>query len=123
MCKKVFMSLVVLMVASPAAYAETIVGRWCDQMIPNNPKFRAELSIVIKDNGDVVMRSKYADGSGGTYPLNEIGNDMYEQQNSRHGDKYRIVRSTGELQLLDNDGLIRTAKRLENTPHRGDCLS
>ena len=122
MNKCVVSMLIVWFGLTTTASAEITVGRWCDQLLPNNPKFKAELSIVVEDNGDVVLRSKHADGSSGSDPLDELGNDIYANADSPHGEKYRIVPKTGELQLIDNDGLIRTANRLENDAVSGDCL-
>jgi hypothetical protein len=42
---------------------------------------------------------------------------------SPSGDVYRIVANTGELQLLDSDGLIRTATKLENEPQPDECAN
>lgn len=108
-------------IISSPAIGETVVGRWCDKMVPNAPDFNGTMSLVITDDGTPEMRTKFNDGSNRTVPLSEEGNEVYKEIGSRFGDGFRIVPSTGNLQLLDNDGLIRTAKRLENTPRKGEC--
>ena len=107
--------------ATEVAGGETTIGRWCDQMIPNIPEYDSILSIVITDNGEVVLKPRYGDGSSGEYELRGKAGSIYERIGSSSGDKYRIVPSTGNLQLLDDDGLIRVARRLENTPQTNEC--
>ena len=41
---------------------------------------------------------------------------------SPSGDGYRIVPNSGNLQIFDDDGIIREAARLENIPQPGDCV-
>lgn len=101
--------------------AETVIGRWCDKAIPNMPKWYLIHTILISDDGIPMHRLNAGDGSSTESVLLELGNETYAEQGDQHGDKYRIVPSTGQLQLLDNDGLIRTASRLENSPQQGEC--
>ena len=107
--------------ATGAAGSETTIGRWCDRMIPNLPEYNRTMAIVITNDGKVMLKSKFSDGSSSINELREIMGNIYEQIGSDHGDKYRIVPSSGELQLLDEDGLIRVAGRLENTPQSKEC--
>lgn len=119
---KHMMIVVVMILSVPAiAQSETTIGRWCDHMLPNMPKFNYVMAIVVGDDGKVILRSKFGDGSSGTSQLREAGGGIYEMVKSGSGDKYRIIPSTGDLQLLDNDGLVRVATRLENTPKSGEC--
>ena len=103
------------------AHAETTIGRWCDKQIPNMPKYNGILAIVITDDGAIELRSRWGDGSSLVTELSEQSGEMYAAVGSSSGDKYRVVPADGNLQLLDNDGLIRVATRLENTPQPGDC--
>ena len=120
------MTAVVIAVAFMLAFAisgmadELIIGRWCDRMIPNMPKYNRTMAIVVADDR-VLLKSEFGDGSSSVNELREAGGGVYEKTGSATGDKYRIVSNTGELQLLDQDGLIRIAARLENTPQRGEC--
>ena len=80
------------------------------------------MAIVIADNGKVVLQSQFRDGSSSTTrELREAAGSIYEKIGSTYGDKYRIIPSTGNLQLLDEDGLVRVAARLENTPSSREC--
>ena len=115
-------AVLALALVTETAAADTTIGRWCDRMIPNNPKYNRTMAIVITNDGNVELRSNFNDGSSSTNELREAPGGIYEKTGSRFGDKYRIVPSTGYLQLLDNDGLVRTAIRLENTPQRNECL-
>jgi hypothetical protein len=79
--------------------------------------------MVVTSTGKLEMHIKLLGGKGTvTARLRELGHRLYEHIGSPHGDMYRIVRTTGDLQLHDNYGLIRTAKRLENVARAGDCL-
>ena len=104
-----------------AAGSETTIGRWCDRMLPNLSKHNQTMAIVIANDGKVVLKSNFNDGSSSINELRETAGSIYEKIGSNFGDKYRVVPSTGNLQLLDKDGLIRVATRLENTPQRNEC--
>ena len=115
------MAMFVLAFATDAAEGEKTIGRWCDRMIPNVPKYNYTMAIVITNDGKVMLKSKFNDGSSSINQLREAAGNIYEEIGSSYGDKYRIVPSTGNLQLLDEDGLIRVATRLENTPQSNEC--
>ena len=118
----VFMTAAIVMaLATDAAGGETTIGRWCDRMIPNMSKYNRTMAIVIGNDGKVVLKSKFKDGSSRMNELREAAGSIYEKIGSSSGDKYRIVPNTGDLQLLDNDGLIRVATRLEITPKSNEC--
>lgn len=108
-------------VASQATASEIVVGRWCDRMLPNMPDFNRIIEIVINEDDEVIMRNDFADGSSGQDKLEEVSGSRYVKIDSPSGDNYRIVSSSGDLQLLDEDGLIRTATRLENKASSGEC--
>ena len=69
----------------------------------------------------VALRSKFNDGSSTVHELREVVGGIYVKIGSHTGDKYRIVPNTGDLQLLDDDGLIRMATRLENSSQINEC--
>ena len=117
----IIVAMFVLAFATDAAEGETTIGRWCDRMIPNVPKYNYIMAIVITNDGKVMLKSKFNDGSSSTNKLREAAGNIYEEIGSSYGDKYRIVPSTGNLQLLDEDNLIRVATRLENTPQSNEC--
>lgn len=102
-------------------HAETNIGRWCDKMLPTMPQYNGIMEIVITDDGAIELRTHYGDGSNAVTKLNEQNGGIYAAIESSSGDKYRIGTADGNLQLLDNDGLIRVAIRLENTPQSGEC--
>lgn len=111
-----------LTLAMDAVASETTIGRWCDRMIPNNSKYNRTMAIVITSSGNLVLKSNFNDGSSSMNELREAPAGVYEKVESSSGDKYRIVQNTGDLQLLDNDGLVRIAVRLENSPQRNECV-
>ena len=110
-----------LLLIGTTAYAETTIGRWCDKRAPTMPQFNGIMEIVVTDDGAIELRVRFADGSSAVVQLREQPGGIYAASESSSGDKYRIVPADGNLQLLDNDGLIRVATRLENTPQPGDC--
>ena len=103
------------------AHAETTIGRWCDKQIPTMPQYNGIMEIVITDEGAIELRTRYGDGSSAVSRLEERKGGIYADVESTHGDKFRIVPADGNLQLLDNDGLIRVATGLENKPQPGEC--
>ena len=112
-----------LALITDAEGSDSTIGRWCDRMIPNLSKYNQTMAIVIANDGKVILKSNFNDGSSSINELREAAGSIYEKIGSRSGDKYRIDPSTGNLQLLDEDGLIRVATRLENTPQRNECLN
>ncbi len=102
------------------AHAETIVGRWCDIMVPGKAEYYAIKEIVITDDGNIELRSQYGDGSKGIERLVKQDSRHYLTLN-RHGEKYRIIPDSGNLELAGPDGPFRVATRLANTPQDGEC--
>ena len=90
-------------------------------MIPNLPEYNRTITIVIADDGKILLTSNFKDGSSSVNELREALGGIYEVIGSSSGDKYRFVASTGDLQLLDDDGLIRVASRLKNAPQSNEC--
>lgn len=108
-------------IAASGAVAETTIGRWCDRMIPSMPKYNRILEVVVTNSGGVEVRSNLNDGSPLTNDLREVAGNMYEVVGSTSGEKYRILSNDGNLQLIDEDGIIRVASRLENKRQSGEC--
>ncbi len=90
-------------------------------MIPNLPAYNRTITIVVADDGKVLLTSNFKDGSSSVNELREVSGGIYEVIENSFGEKYRFVASTGNLQLLDDDGLIRVASRLENAPETNEC--
>ena len=112
--------LLALLAMSPA-YGQTLVGRWCDRMVPNLPNLNSIITIVINAQNEPEAHTKFYDSSTAIKKLREVSGNIFSVLDSSSGDKYRISGSTGELQLIDNDGLIRVASRLGNAPQAGEC--
>ena len=108
--------------SSPATAEETTLGRWCDRMVPTNPKSNREITIKVTASGDTIAAYRFVSSAAREAELIEQTGARYLVKDSSHGDGYRIVPSSGELQLIDRDGLIRVASRLEKSPQPGDCL-
>lgn len=103
------------------AHAETTLGRWCWKPVPTMPNLNGILTIKIADDGQPYLESKYGDGSSGKIVLEELSATHYTNPNSKHGDSYRIIKTDGSLQLIDNDGIGGVARRLENSPVESEC--
>ena len=114
------MALCLALVPSTGVASETMIGRWCDVVL-RSANITQTIEFVIVADGALLMRRAFSDGSSDEVPLEELGGEVYAEVDADFGERYRIVGSSGELQLLDDDGLIRTARRLENTPRAGDC--
>ncbi len=110
-----------ILLLSSFANAETAVGRWCDRAVPSMPQFNRVMTIVLTQDGHVELRSEFIDGSSSVLELQELSGNMYALANSQSGERYRTISDDGSLQLLDADGLVRTALRLEDSPQTGEC--
>ena len=119
---KMIRVLFILIFISSSAQAETIIGRWCDRAVPNFNQFNNVITIKIDDENATVLVQNFADGSSTSSVLRESSGAVYEIVSSATNERFRIVPNNGELQLLDNNGLIRTAERLENTVMPGECF-
>lgn len=119
--KEKLLVLGLMLVMSSNSYAETTLGRWCWKPVPTMPKLNGILEIKIADDGQAYLESKYGDGSSNKIALKELSANYYANPDSKHGDSYRIVENDGSLQLIDNDGIGGTARRLQNEPVEGDC--
>jgi hypothetical protein len=119
MSKMLALALLATGLSSGLALAsEVTIGRWCDQMALG----KREMAIRVTDQGQAVAFSRFYGGSTLSAPLAENAGNIFAVIDSPSGDQYRVVPATGDLQLIDNDGLIRTATRLENEPQPGECL-
>ncbi|QIB65345.1 hypothetical protein [Kineobactrum salinum] len=112
-----------ILLLSSFANAETTVGRWCDRTVSSMPQFNRVMTIVLTQDAHVELSSEFNDGSSSVLELQELPGNMYALANSQSGERYRIISADGSLQLLDADGLVRTATRLENSPQTGECGS
>ena len=119
MSQGVFQGLA-LVFACTTATADTTIGRWCDRWSSAYKSHRV-MTITIRDDGGIVLSTKFGDGSSRSTPLRERPNGILEKVGSPHWDAYRIIPSDGNLQMLDQDGLIRVGRRLENTARSGEC--
>ena len=112
---------ITLLGVAGGAQADMTIGRWCDRILPGTPKYNHIMTLSVRDDGSIALASEYGDGSAGTQELRETGDRLYAAVDNELGEKYRIVPATGNLQMLDADGLIRVAYRLENSPQNGEC--
>lgn len=115
-------AFVFLVLLAAPAYSETMIGRWCDQPVPTMPRLNQIIEIVLTEQGAFELRSEFGDGSTRVAELEEVSGDLYRDVGGSFGERYRIVSSDGSLQLIDDDGIIRVARRLENAPTAGECF-
>lgn len=105
-----------------APTAPRTIGRWCDEMVPGNAKFRSEITITSSTVGSKAATVRFSDGSQKARQLSELSGGRLLVVGSNTGDQYRISEGSGDLELSDRDGYIRSARRLESSPRSGDCL-
>ena len=113
--------VVVAATLGTTGHAETTIGRWCDRMVPTMPTYNRIITIRLNATGAAEAHSLFGDGSEMTQGLHEVSGNVFAVLDSPSNDRSRIVPSSGELQLIDNDGLIRVARRLGNTRTPGEC--
>lgn len=111
-----------LALSSPAAEAETL-GRWCDQPVPNAAMAAGKDAVITIFIEDGLARAtfEFADGSVWTPELVERGKGAFDVVGSPSGDGYRVNSMTGDLDLVDDIGFIRSAFRLGIEPNDGEC--
>lgn len=117
-------AVAIVMAGAAVASAQTtdlVIGRWCDQPVPNFRGADNTITIVIRGTDALALRL-FRDGSSQEQALVEHSGGVFAVVDNPRGDRFRIVPNNGELQLIDNDGLIRIARRLENQPQQGDCI-
>ena len=96
--------------------AETIIGRWCAKPLPSHPSLVREITIKIDKHGRTVVISIFGDRKQAdrappiVEPLSKGGRNYFRVRGSPSGDSFRIAPS-GDLQLIDSDGLIGIARR------------
>ena len=100
---------------------EYIIGRWCDRRLASTEEYSNLIEIVGGEAGSVVQRSTFADGASTQSVLEEVGDGVFLVAGSSSGERYRIVPNTGDLQILDNDGVIRTASRIKSSDSNSSC--
>ena len=110
-----------LIVLPDDSFADSVVGRWCDKPLAGVPALNGVMEIVVIDDDRVELRVSYGDGSSKVTKLTQESATVYAEIDNQFGQKYKIVSSDGNLQLLDQDGLIRVTVRLENTKQEGEC--
>jgi len=92
--------------------AEEVVGHWHDRA---SSFFDRKITIFVTDSS-IVQRSEFTDGSSVNRPLAEIEKKKGELRRflvvgspSRDG---CAIRSDGDLDIFDQDGVMRIAKRI-----------
>lgn len=82
----------------------------------------ALIKLYISENEVPRAEVKYFDGSKSNRQLTDLGHGLFEINKNKFGEKYHILPNNGDLRMLDNNGLIGTAKRLGDSPNKGECL-
>src|SRR4051794_16366388 len=76
---------------------ELTLGRWCYRAPGSGA---TTIAIVALDDGSVSAQLRYGDGSTNQQALDEKGHGIYAVRESPSSDYYRLVLSTGNLQLV-----------------------
>ena len=116
------LAMLAAMVFAQTAAAETVLGRWCDHRVPSMPQYNGVIELVSTDAGVLQAHYRFADGSELTEQIRKKSKTTYEVIESATQDQYRVVPGTGDLQLIDQDGIIRTAKRLRSSHEAASCI-
>jgi hypothetical protein len=91
--------------SGPPEAGETL-GVWCDVV----GSFVSSMTISADENGRISLRRTFTSGNPLVQRMRH-SNGTYWVIDSSSGDRYRVV-TNGDLQLIDNDGPIRTARRV-----------
>lgn len=96
-----------------------VIGRWCDKLVPTMPATWSIYTIRRHPGGNVDLHLSAGDGSEGTFELVEEGIGNFRRADNT--DRFRIIESSGDLEVSDANGFIGGARRLENRPQSGEC--
>lgn len=110
--------LLVLCGMAGAAGAETVVGRWCD---PGGAA-AAVIEIVHLDSDAFEARITGADGAALTRPLDGPYEYSFPVTGTTRHEAYVVHDATGDLELIDATGLLRTARRIADMAAPDTCL-
>lgn len=99
---------------------EIILGRWCDRPIPKLSIADNVITIKVNNHRKPQLIKDFRGAKSEVAPLREKSGNVF--MGGDHGEGYRIIPNTGDLQLFDQDGIIRVATRLEGTPRDGECF-
>ena len=87
------------------------IGRWLDV----SARFSCRITL-FREDGNLYVEEKYSDGSGGKQGVVEsessLGRRLDPVERNRSGDHW-IIDQRGSLQIRDDQGLIRTASKIE----------
>ncbi len=82
----VFAATALLVIIASPSKSDTVLGRWCDKMLPALPKYNRVLAIVVTDEGNVEAQSQFAHGSNLVNNLKETSGGFFEVIDSSSGD-------------------------------------
>jgi hypothetical protein len=99
------------LVGEPTPSNREVIGRWLDE----GPFLGGRITI-FREHGKLYMELKFQDGTGLTKEVVEnrssLGRRFHWAEDSSSGDHW-VIDGRGNLQVRDNEGLIKTAKRIE----------
>jgi len=104
----------------PALAADTVLGRWCDRPLIGFIATHAVMTIRVNGSGSPELHNVYGDGSEGVRELVQVGEGQYKAVESSTDAGY-VINKAGDLELWDNLGFIRFARRLNGAPTSGEC--
>ena len=110
-------SLVLIAPTYASSSAPETLGKWCDRV----GNIRMYIVILKRSEADQFAERIFTDGSSDILPLSAVGPNRFVQVDSDIGDGYHIS-ATGDLELFDDEGHIRTASSLPEGATASDCL-
>ena len=75
---------------------------------------------IRRSAGQLSLKQINHDGSQTNADLTETGEGRFADPGSETGDHFQIT-ATGDLDVLDNDGLIATASKLSSSSTPDEC--
>jgi hypothetical protein len=111
--------LVALVGVAQSAQAENVVGRWCD---PGGTA-PSVIEIVHLDSDAFEARITGADGAALTRPLDGPYEYSFPVTGTTRHEAYVVHDATGDLELIDTTGLIRSARRMADMAAPETCLN
>ena len=84
------------------------IGRWCDEEWNDGVVYE----ISKTDGGDILLHRRHDGDQASQTNLLQAGGGIYLNPSSEYGEYYSVVASTGDLEMFDREGFIRTLRYL-----------
>lgn len=110
-------------IASQATQAQDqVFGRWCEPASEHNGNARRSVEFIWTADEDYIARFTSAAGETSIKVLSALPGNIYVEEGNVYGERYRINRSSGKLQLMNKEGVLLTSEIREESDPVSSCF-